>query len=272
MRLVLRIFFGLVISFSLPMVLGWQLGGAFGISLGGAISSFALFISVFSASDRILRFVRAGESSESQPLVRSFRRALELRKVKAVPQVVFYPSVYPEILVLRPLMKSDSGEGWILVSQGLLSYVTEDQLRALLVDAYDRWTRPGLWFKTLAVSSMLSVVSLIPRGWAQFLWVDGLIQGRDRQASGLNPMKFLATLFFLPCINLIRWFSTVDVRPAADLSTSERLHFDQALMRIQQARKMIVPGSRRLRVLELHLGIEFIEEELTGLLPLGQIR
>jgi hypothetical protein len=190
-----------------------------------------LFLS-FSLQTRMIAFCRAGETP-SPGLSHSYRRALEDSGLSLTPpELRVIPSPTLQLLVAR----SVGGSGLVLLSQGLLGLLSENELRAVLSRAARRASRGDTPIRSLA-----SWIALKLLGWAPPQWLSVSFEvAPDRAAPGsLTPPSLFRFLVVLPLIRFFHAMSLLDsidglvLHPSGGEAPSEDLN--SALHKVHRA-------------------------------------
>jgi hypothetical protein len=148
----------LAISMAVPCA---ALGGIAGVVL----AFFALGILGVFAERWVIRLspVIWGQRSEIQlGLERSLRRIYESRPFGRFPtrppRILLTVKVEPEIRVVRSWLSPGS----ILLSQGVLNLLSEEELRSILDEGLGRLRRPGIVLQTICSLLLVAVLRLSP--------------------------------------------------------------------------------------------------------------
>jgi hypothetical protein len=229
-----RVIFRLLISYVLASLflssVTWVALGPRAFILCPALVLAGTLAFWFSLESRLIAFCEA-EEIPSPGLSHSYRRALEEAAFAGPPPGLrVIPSPTLQLLIVRSL----GGTGLVLVSQGVLGLLSENELRALLSRAALRTKRPDTPARSLA-----SWIALLLLGNAPSQWLSVTYEvAPDRAAPGtLTPASVFRFLLFLP---LIRFFVAMSmlhpierlIGPAAE---SSRGDLDSALHKIHRA-------------------------------------
>jgi hypothetical protein len=139
----------------------WQLRGAI-----VALATFGLlvFAAVLRTERGILRVYRV-RPEEPEGVGRSLERVLA-RLGGSVPRVFSFGDPAPQVLVVRGLF----GPGSILLSEGVLGALTEEELRELLTAGVLRLRSRGIVFQSLCAWIAHRMLEFAPRSWVELLF------------------------------------------------------------------------------------------------------
>lgn len=168
---------------------------ALGISF--AIVSLALAM----GADWLVRLHRGGRTPDGVQV--SLRRALLAHghASASLPVVRVFADPAPNALVLRSLL----GSGTILLSQGLLDRLGEEELRTVLAQALHRLSDPHLPLQTLTAA--LAAFTLRR---ASGSWMDALVTSRSKQTPRWSVLSVGAFVVFAFLVGYARlWIRAV---------------------------------------------------------------
>lgn len=173
----------LVIATALPIAaFGYLLGGYRGASIAALVSLLGMLIATYRAERGLLRIYRVREREVAGPR-RSLDRVMD-RIGGDSPRVFSFSDPSPQALVVRGL----AGPGSILLSEGLLGALSEEELRELLKAAVSRLRAPGSRLQTLCAWLAHGVFELAPRPWLELFF--GELRWHER-LSPLGALRFL---------------------------------------------------------------------------------
>jgi heat shock protein HtpX len=172
---------------ALPVAL---LGAALARVRGLIVAETLLFVFLFLAAIRSeIGILKIYAVREEEPL--GARRSLErvLARMSgataAKPRVRVFNDTVPQALVARGLGSSGS----ILLSEGLLGILSEQELRELLEACVTRLRGRGMVFQSLCAWMAHRVLELAPRSWIELLF--GELRWSERLGA-LSALRFLA--------------------------------------------------------------------------------
>jgi hypothetical protein len=181
--------FGFFACFSIPcVVIGFLADHVRGAIVGASISAFSLFLLGIFAERILLRILKISTLGEQNPgLVRTLERA----SVRDRIQIKIFQD--PSLNALA--IKGWGSQGTIILSQGLISRLSEAQLRAVLRHLADRCDTVGYSLTTLGAVIAAGVFSLAPKGW-----VNWAFYGRHELSSqdGFTPISAIRFLVLYP--------------------------------------------------------------------------
>lgn len=114
------------------------------------------------------------------------------------PRVVVYEETAPNAIVARSFWS----RGTVMVSQGLIALLDEQELRAIIRLAHARARSPGIVLQTFCAFFSVLLFLLVPQSWSK-LFFSGrpLHRGEEQLLSPASMLRFLlifpATRFFL---------------------------------------------------------------------------
>ncbi len=172
-----------------------QAGWSYGLIGGGVILLTLVLMSEkwILASHHLMKFHPRG-------LKRTIERSEERIGVAGILQVELYSDPSPKALVC----KSIGSKGKILLSQGLLSALNENELRNILVHCQ----KQTIGFEPV-LSSMCAVVAQFFLRLSSDSWVHVFYLQAESQAQwqkrNLSPASILSFLVFYPCVRWVLW-------------------------------------------------------------------
>jgi len=139
------------------------------------------------------RVHRAEEESQIG-LTRSLQRAVEKMPLNRLPSVRVFPDPSPNVLIV----KGPGGPGTLLISQGLVALLKEEELRALFKLCAERSQSPGLLLQTLCSFMACRLFDLAPKDWVQLVLSGGKVKPSLRKQHGLVGFRVFVFLMILP--------------------------------------------------------------------------
>lgn len=205
--------------------LGAWILGAWGAVLGTILVLTSYARAAYSREERFLR--ELGPLQAATPgLARSFQRVLEEEAPtgSAGPELWLRQDSVPNAFWGR----GPGTSGFIVLNQGLVEFLSENELRSVLRILLQRVQRRDASDRTLLAVLLLVWVRRLPSPWTQLL-----LGGRDVKADQeklLGPASFIRFLLGYPVLRLLVWMaresepdlSTRDPDPETRLA-SERL-------------------------------------------------
>jgi hypothetical protein len=179
----------LIFSF-LPVLLGTALFGIVGALVGLLVAGFTMLVCAFYAERSILHAYRAKEESP-KGLVRSIQLAMKDENLPT-PRLSVFADPSPNILVVRSL----GGKGSILMSQGLIALLNEEELRAVLSWCSFRLKQRGIVFQSFCSVLAIWILSLAPTSWVSLVF-SGRTLSRDEERT-LSPISAVGFLILFP--------------------------------------------------------------------------
>lgn len=176
------------------------LGGAFfgikGAILGTVIVWLGLFFAALWAEKGIAR-AHGATSQVPKGLARSLDRVLMEEKSSLRPRVMVYSDASPNALAIASL----GGPGTILLSQGLIALLNEEELRVVLLLCLSRLKESGIRFQ-----SFCSILAVWALGFAPPAWVGLVFSGKVLSKSDEGLLHPPAVVGFLVVFPLARLF------------------------------------------------------------------
>jgi hypothetical protein len=193
-KILLKLLLILVI-FSIPTVLfGFLLFGNYG-AVGGLILPLTwLLLTALSAEYRLARTLRANAEvpaglSHSLEWVANRRGGNE-----KLPQILVYCDPSPNLLITRSLGRN----GTIFLSQGLIAYLNEEELRATLKLSLSRIKQSGIVFHSFCLVLAFGLLKISPGSWVNL--VEGERVLTPKQEQYLTPISALGFLVMFPFV------------------------------------------------------------------------
>lgn len=154
-----------VLAGALPCAaVGYSLGHVRGLLIAEAAFVLFVFLAAFRAEKAILKTYRV-RSETPEGVGRSLDRVLSLLGGPE-PRVFSFSDPAPQALVVR----SPGGPGSILLSEGLLGALTEEELRSLLRAGVLRLRARGACFQSLCAWLAQLSLELAPKAWVELLF------------------------------------------------------------------------------------------------------
>ncbi|MGK5085206.1 hypothetical protein WDW37_18105 [Bdellovibrionota bacterium FG-1] len=179
-RTLLVRFLGLAFSMALfAALIGFSLGARRGLWVAEALALGIGFLGAMTAESGIC-WAYGGRLSVFGGPARSLARVLA-RQRGVAPRILACPDTSVFALVVR----SPFSRGTILLSEGLLGLLSEDELRALLEASLSRLRGRGMVFQSFCAWWARLALAAAPRPWAEF-WL-----GELRWHEGLRPLQAL---------------------------------------------------------------------------------
>lgn len=184
-----------VIAMELPAgALGFGFAGVRGAIGAAATAALVLLLAAWRAEKGILAIYRV-RSEVPEGARRSLERVMT-RHGGGTPRVFSFSDPAPQALVARGL----ASPGAILLSEGLLGALSEEELRELLDTSVRRLRSPGIRFQTLCARLAHLILEVAPRSWLEFVfgelrWHEALgAWGALRFMTVYSAAKFFARL------------------------------------------------------------------------------
>ena len=202
----------------------WALGAWGGVA--GTVLALTLLARATQAREE--RFLRELGQLVAAPsgLVRSFQRVLEESSIPAAqgPELWLRQESLPNAF----WGKGPGTRGFIVLNQGLVEFLSENELRSVLGILLQRVQRRDSADRTLVAVLLLAWARRLPEAWVQLLL--GARDVRPNQAQSLGPASFIGFLLGYPGLRLLLWLAREsepggvdrDQEPEARLA-SERL-------------------------------------------------
>lgn len=171
------------------------LGGR-GVWIGAGVSGLILF-GLLLGSEKLLSQMYQAHLEIPQGLKRSLELAIQGRHGE-LPQILAFPEPTPHILCARSLGQ----KGTIFVSQGLLAFLNETELRRVLNLCDLKLQRKEILFQSLCATMVLLLLRISPLSWSQLIISSQKIGSKDQK--GLTPFSLLVFSLFPPIIQFFR--------------------------------------------------------------------
>jgi hypothetical protein len=210
---------------AVPAALLLLLTGRPRLALAGPVLGALACGALFPLAGRVMtRVHRARPAAEVAGLEATFARALEGSRPGPVALKVF-PDPAPNALVLRGAFSTPT----LLVSEGLLSLLSEPELRAVLAECARRSRQPGCALRTLCAALSAGLLRLAPRRWARAMW-----QGARDDSRALTVGSFLGFLTLFPVLTTLQRIGGRASRDEA-AGRGEDLVLNGAMRKLDQA-------------------------------------
>ncbi|OFZ19278.1 MAG: hypothetical protein A2X94_05865 [Bdellovibrionales bacterium GWB1_55_8] len=245
-----------ILIFLIPAIplsaLGALIGGGIGALVGATVAVTGILLLGF-YSEALL--IRAHSATMELPL--GLPKTLECAcacSALPIPRLTIFPGATPTALAIRGFR----GNGIVILSQGMVALLPEEQLRAVLKKAAKELREPGLSVRSLAAVLSLAVLRAFPDAWADVFFADQRIDAKASRR--LTPGMALGFLLLFP---LLRTFLRLSSARGIAHS-SEDDFFDQAARVVN--RHCLPPGSSRVELSVRPLSI--VPAHPVGQLPL----
>jgi hypothetical protein len=173
---------------------GYSVGGAQGSIVSLSLLGLALLAALWRAEKGILSIYHVRPAEPEGPR-RSLDRVIA-RYGGVAPRVFSFSDPSPQALVAR----GPGSPGSILLSEGLLGALSEEELRELLDASVIRLRSRGIWLQTLCARLAHGILELAPRSWLELVfgelrWHEALgAWGALRFLTVLSAAKFFVSL------------------------------------------------------------------------------
>ena len=190
----------LEVFLSLPWIgLGWAVAGYGGV-LTALLLFYFLILAVGFTAEKIV--ARSHHALEECPigLQRTLSRVLEQAgiPVSRSPRLLLFPDPVPNAVIARSL----GSNGLILISQGLVSRMSEQELRSVIRHCV-KSCRPT----TTAATSICAVFASATLRLAPKRWVEMALESEScspsRKATDLGPLGAVGFLIFFPLARIL---------------------------------------------------------------------
>jgi heat shock protein HtpX len=183
--------FGLICS--LPaLVLGTALGGCSGAFIGVVLSLGSVLL-VALTSEYLIAKVYQARAEIPRGLSRSLELTLSnIPGKRKLPKLLIYSDPAPNILVIRSL----GGSGSVLVSQGLIALLNEEELRAVFQFCLGRISTLGIVFQSVCSLLALWILTVSPHTWVNLVFVGRTLPSREEAL--LSPFSALSFFVLFP--------------------------------------------------------------------------
>jgi hypothetical protein len=200
----------------------WGIYGAIlGLGFSTAIARFSNFL---------IPWIHGATQEEIFPgLQRSIDQLGQLSSSRqVVPRVLVYSEPIPQLWVIRGAFDS---RGTLVVSQGLISVLREEDLRVLLSQALKKLSTIGVVFLSYNTILLLFLLKILPHGWMELLFSQKRLTRQEEQSLNFFGLAVASILFpFLQI--LIRFVTDLNRRFLLDEAENE---FEIVLRKIQYA-------------------------------------
>jgi hypothetical protein len=230
LSLLIRTLFAFALVAAAPALVGFFVAGSRGAAYGAGLGVLALVFGSFIAEEGAIRALGATERG-ALDFTHSLERALVLSGwpvATRAPRVLFYQDPGPGALFVRAPL----GAGAVLLSQGLVSALDEEELRALFAEACARARAPGVALRSLCFWLALGLARAGSLEWASVVFLGA------RQKRGLEPQAALRFAAVFPWMRLLVRLASVPsgVMPSDAAQRSES--YAGALRKIEHARRL----------------------------------
>lgn len=157
----------LLLAISIPFALtGLALGWVRGLVMGVVLGLLLILVAALRAESGLLKAYRVRTEAPAGAS-RSLERVMECAELTGKqPKIFSFSDPAPQALVVR----SPGSVGSILVSEGLLGVLTEDELRHLLLSCVTRLRARGIRFQSLCAWMAHIALEFAPRPWIELLF------------------------------------------------------------------------------------------------------
>jgi hypothetical protein len=155
-----------------------------------------LTLSVLFLAEKITVRIYKGKLGKTHGLSRTLERAAQEGRDSQLSLYVF-PDPLPDALCLRSL----GSQGTILVSQGLLSILNEQELRAVLRRCMKKVSHPGIYFLSFYTVLSIIILKLAPRSWADLIFSGKPLTRLDEFK--LSPGTGILFVILFPLIQML---------------------------------------------------------------------
>ncbi|MGZ3698427.1 MAG: hypothetical protein ACXWP5_09845, partial [Bdellovibrionota bacterium] len=186
----LKLFFALAVpaAFVAWCVLGWQAASV------TALGIFIFLILCATFAERPIIGAHGPCLPAASGIERSLEHATQGDGIR-LPRVLIYENPLPNALVVRGMF----GRGTVLLSQGLISLLREEELRQTLAGCLEELDQPGMVFRSTCSALAAICLRLAPAKWVGFM--AGALQSDSAEV--LSPQSGLGFLLVFP---LLRFF------------------------------------------------------------------
>ncbi len=176
----LVMFPGVLIGFAL-----WELRGA---ALGAGTMIMILCAALF-GSEWNLKRISEAESQVPPGLLRSYELTLD-GNISGAPHLKIYSDPFPRIFVAR----SFGGRGTILLSQGMIALMREEDLRLIFGLLVNRARNPAVVFRSFCGTLATWALKFTPKAWKDLVFSNPPFSAGEQKL--LTPLSALKS--FLP--------------------------------------------------------------------------
>jgi hypothetical protein len=164
-----------------------KIGGLIGIS----IPLIWIFYSAL-RTELILAKLYGSSSDIPQGLTRSLELVFDSNSRRPLPRLLVFRDPSPNTLIVKSL----TGSGTILLSQGMIALLNEEELRAILELCIIRLDEPGIIFQSFCSTLALGILKFAPRAWSNLAFT-GRALSKDEERL-LSPLSSIGFLILLP--------------------------------------------------------------------------
>lgn len=184
-----------------PAGIGALLPWGWKSAIGGAGLGFGLFLWTGFSIERIVRRAVGAFRAPPQGLLRTLERSLERAPFPA-PQLLVYEDPSPNALILRSLRSGRSwgGSGTLLVSQGLIQHLSEEELREVFKYSARLAIQPEALLRSYVAVAMCLLLRFAPDAWIKMVWAGRPGSRLRRRTDRLTPASFLEFILVLPWV------------------------------------------------------------------------
>ena len=245
--ILLRTFFIFTLFSVFPGLVGFILFGITGAALGISFSSLGLVAFAFYSEKGMPKAYHA-HLETSKGLSRSLA-LVGVEKQEKPPQVFIFPDPLPQLLVVRSL----GGSGTLLMSQGLMVLLNEEELRAVLGRSLFHLQERGLVFQSFCSILAIWILGFAPRSWRGLIFGGRTLEGSEER--NLGSISALGFLILFPVVRLLLKLSkpAKAQKKAAEWGSA----YSKALKKISQSIAILGP-SRRGAEVGLKTGLNLI--------------
>jgi hypothetical protein len=185
-------------------------------------------------SEYIVARVHRASSVIPDGLHRTLELALSGDIEKQWPHLLVFSDPSPNALIIR----SWGGSGTILVSQGLVALLNEEELRAILQLCVLRLKEPGIAFQSFCFIFALGALSFAPRPWVNLVFTGRTLPRVEERL--LGPCSALGFLVLFPVVRFFLYFGRSPIRSR----TTSQLGgiYSAAMQKVAQAIHIWGPG------------------------------
>ena len=187
----------------LSIVLGLSGAGLISVKWGVYGATFGLFASILVAhfSENLISWIYGASPTGVSPGLSRYLKELNHSKRDAMgrpPRILIYPNPIPQFLMARGLFCS---KGTLILSQGLMSSLREEELRILLRQAIKMLPKMQTCFLSYDTVVLLILLRVIPAGWVDLLLSQRRLTPTEEKS--LTPLNFAAFSVVFPTIRVL---------------------------------------------------------------------
>jgi hypothetical protein len=226
-RLIILARLGAIILFlCLPPL--WVGAGLFGVrgACCGVITALIGMVIVASLAERSVSRAHFAGKNIPKGLSRTLAIAMEGQPGK-VPHILIFADPSPNALLIRSL----GGRGTILLSQGLIALLSEEELRSVLRLCVSRIREPGIVLQSFCCTLVVWALNFAP-----YAWVNLVFEGRELSSSDerfLGPFSALGFLVLFPAVRFFITFGRPPLRNQQPIGLGGT--YSSAVQKITQA-------------------------------------